>query len=181
MRKMWSVALLATLVLGTSNLTAAVDAGSSTPQRKGPKDQTTIADLALATPALSTLVAALEKADLVDAVDARGQLTVFAPTNAAFDATADALGFDSGTDLVDALSVSQLTEILLYHIAPGRRDSTSVLDSDQIRTLNRAFLFPSLVGGVPYINGSEIVIPDVLADNGIVHVIGTGVLIPPAE
>jgi uncharacterized surface protein with fasciclin (FAS1) repeats len=174
-------ALVVTLALLSGNAMAASTLSMAEEKRQGPKDQTTIADLAIATPELSTLVAALVKADLVEFVDGRRQLTVFAPNNDAFDATADALGFANGIELVDALPVSQLTDILTYHVAPGRRDSGEVLSSDQIRTFNRAFVYPSIMGGLPFINDSEIVSPDIFADNGVIHVIGTGVLLPPTE
>lgn len=147
-----------------------------------PPERTTIVDLAVSTPELSTLVAAVVKADLVDTLDGRRQFTVFAPTNDAFDAAAEAIlgpGND-GIDLIDALSVPELTDILLYHVAPGRRDSVDVLGSERVRTMNKQFAFPSLQSGVPFINDAEILLPDQFADNGVVHVIG-GVLLPPAE
>ena len=142
-----------------------------------------IKDIAAVTPALSTLVAAVSKADLLDFIDGNRNLTVFAPTNDAFDATAEAiLGAGSdGLDLVAALDPETLSGILKYHIAPGERDSGDVLDSSRVRTLSRSFTFPSLQDGVPFINDSQIVIPDVFACNGVVHVIGDEVLLPPSD
>ncbi len=179
MQKKVVLTLFLALVVATGGLMADMDLDVKS-NRQGPPDQTTIADLAIKTPELSTLVAALVKADLVGFVDSRGQLTVFAPTNDAFDAAAEALGFKNGVDLIDQLPVSALTDILTYHVAPGRRDSTDVLSSDRILTYNRAFVFPSLMSGVPFVNDAEIIMPDVFADNGVIHVIA-GVLLPPTE
>lgn len=144
-----------------------------------PQDRTTIVDLAVDAPDLSTLVAALVKADLVRALDGRRQFTVFAPTNDAFDSAAEAIlgpGND-GIDLVDALSVTELTDILLYHVAPGRRDAEDVVGSSRVRMTNRQFTFPSVSGNDVLLNDAPILEVDLLADNGIVHVIG-GVLLP---
>lgn len=139
-------------------------------------DKTTIVDTALAinaeTGEFSTLIAAVVGTGLVETLDGNRQFTVFAPTDAAF----AALGLDAD-NVVDALGVETLTEILLYHVAPGRRDSGSVLESSRVRTISRDFLFPSIRDGLPFINDSQIVIPDVETDNGIIHVIDA-VLLP---
>ncbi len=139
----------------------------------------TIVDAAAGDPNFSTLVAAVVKAGLVDTLDGRRQFTVFAPTNTAFDTAAEAiLGTGStGIDLVNALSVYELTDILLFHVSPGRRLSGDVLGSERVRTMNKDFLFPSLQGGVPFINNAEIVVPDLQVDNGVIHVIDA-VLLP---
>ena len=146
-----------------------------------PPERTTIVDVAIGDPEnFSTLVAAVVKADLVQVLDGRRKFTVFAPTNDAFDAAAEALlgPGNSGVQLVDALPVGQLTDVLLYHVAPGQRFSDDVLDAKKVRTISKDFLTPSLEGGVPFINDAEILIPDVETDNGVIHVIG-GVLLPP--
>nr|NIX25275.1 fasciclin domain-containing protein [Actinomycetota bacterium] len=135
----------------------------------------TIVDVALAvneeTGEFSTLIAAVLAADLADELSARGQRTVFAPTDAAFAA------LDLNADNIGEVPVEDLTEILLYHIAPGRRDSGEVVDSDRIRMANGSFTTISLDGGTAYINESAIVAVDVEASNGIIHVID-GVLLP---
>jgi len=144
-------------------------------------DGGTLKDVAIQN-GFTTLVAAVVKADLVDFIDGNRNFTVFAPTNDAFDATAeDILGpGNDGIDLVAVLTKSQLTEVLYYHIAPGERYSSDVLDSRQVRMLDREFTYPSLASGVPYINDSEILMPDVQACNGVVHVIGSEILLPPS-
>lgn len=146
-------------------------------ERQGPKPAPApnIVDVALEVNAetgeFSTLIAALVAADLVDTLSSRGQYTVFAPTDAAF----AAIGLDA--DNIGDVPVEDLTNILLFHVAHGRRDSTDILESERVRMLNRGFTFPSLVEGAPFIDEAPILMPDVEATNGIIHVIG-GVLAP---
>jgi transforming growth factor-beta-induced protein len=98
---------------------------------------------------------------------------VFAPTDQAF----ERLFVQLGVSGVDEIPGATLRSVLLHHVAPGARFSDDVLDSSRIRTLNRDFLRPRVVGGVPYIDGARIVAPDVAASNGVVHVINA-VLLP---
>ena len=140
-----------------------------------PSERTTIVDVALAVNAesgeFSTLIAAVVAADLVDALSGNGQLTVFAPTDEAF-----AL-LDLNADNIGDLDQAALTNILLYHVAKGRRMAEDVVSSDQIRMLNRQRTMISLMDGEAYINDSMIIGTDVPADNGVIHVINA-VLLP---
>jgi len=97
-----------------------------------PDDGPTIVDIAAGVDRFSILVAAVQRAGLVDALSGNRQLTVFAPNNDAFLELLDALGLDG----LDDVPVETLRSILLYHVAPGRRDAESVLDSDELPTLN---------------------------------------------
>jgi uncharacterized surface protein with fasciclin (FAS1) repeats len=139
-----------------------------------------IVDVALAVNAqtgeFSILIAALQAADpaVLATLDGNGQFTVFAPTDAAFVALLGELGLTAEQLLGNQ---DLVTQVLLYHVARGRRDSGEVLASDRIRTLEGGFLFQS--GGVlTDENGrtSNIVAVDVMAANGIIHVIDTVVL-----
>ena len=140
-----------------------------------PSERTTIVDVALAINAdsgeFSTLIAAVVAADLVDALSGNGQLTVFAPTDAAFAA------LDLNDDNIGDLDQDTLTGILLYHVAKGRRMAEDVVSSNQIRMLNGQRTMISLMDGMAYINDSKIVATDVPADNGVIHVIDA-VLLP---
>lgn len=84
-----------------------------------------------------TLIAAVLAADpaVLSTLTGNGQFTVFAPTDDAF----AALGLDE-TNISTALSQGDLTSILLYHVARGRRGSVSILPCERIRTLHRDFL-----------------------------------------
>ena len=139
----------------------------------------TIVDTAIAVNAstgeFDELIAAVVRAGLVDALDGRRQFTVFAPTDAAFEALYAALGVDG----VDDIPVGTLRAVLLHHVAPGERFSGDVLASTRIRTLNRDFLSPSVAGGSAYVDGARILIADVDASNGVIHVIDS-VLVPGA-
>lgn len=144
-------------------------------QPTAPAPSPTVVDVALQVNAetgeFSTLIAAVLAAGLADELSARGQRTVFAPTDAAF----AALGLDASN--VGSLGVETLTAILLYHVAPGRRDAAEVLESDRIRMASGGFTLISVRDGSPYINDAQIVQVDVMAGNGIIHVID-GVLLP---
>lgn len=130
-----------------------------------------IVDIAAGNPDFSTLVAAVKAAGLVDALG-DGPLTVFAPTNAAFDALPE------GT--VEALlgDIPKLTEILTYHVVSGNAHS-STLAAGSVETLNGATVEISTDGGV-MVNDANVVAADILASNGIIHVIDK-VILPPAD
>jgi uncharacterized surface protein with fasciclin (FAS1) repeats len=117
------------------------------------------------------LIAALVAADLVDAIAAPGQRTVFAPTDAAF----TKLGLNAGN--IGTLDRAVLTEILLYHVTQGRRAAVSVVSAKQLRMLNGGLTRISRQDGKVYINDAAIEATDVAAGNGIIHVIDS-VLLP---
>jgi uncharacterized surface protein with fasciclin (FAS1) repeats len=141
----------------------------------------TIAGTAVAAaPEFTTLVAALSKAGLVETFNGTQQYTVFAPTNQAFDDAAVALfgPGNTGTDLVNALSVEQLTQVLVYHVAQGDRRAQGVISSGQVKMLDGNFAPITSANGKYYIAGAEILSTDLVASNGIIHVIGF-VMVPP--
>jgi uncharacterized surface protein with fasciclin (FAS1) repeats len=113
------------------------------------------------------LIAAASRAGLVGTLDGNRQFTVFAPTDAAFEELYDSLGVDG----VDDIPLDTLRAVLLHHVAPGERFSDDVLGSTRIRTLNGDFLAPSLEAGAAYVDDARIVLADVDASNGVIHVI----------
>jgi len=131
----------------------------------------TVVNIALANENFTTLVQAVVKAGLVDALSAEGPFTVFAPTNAAFDALFAQLGISG----VDDLTAEQLIPILTYHVVPGNVVSTE-LSSGEVGTLNGQNLSVDLSAGVK-INSSEVIAADIQGSNGVVHVIDQ-VLLP---
>ncbi|NLV85545.1 MAG: fasciclin domain-containing protein [Spirochaetales bacterium] len=120
----------------------------------------------------SILVAALEKAGLVEALQAEGPFTVFAPTNAAFEALLAGLSITAE----DLLNHPQLADVLLYHVVPGQVMSTSLSNGMTAETLGGETLTVDLTDGVK-INASNVTTPDILAKNGVIHVIDQ-VLVP---
>lgn len=148
-------------------------------QAKAPKSGT-IVDVALAVNAqtgeFSILIAALQAADpaVLKTLSGRGQFTVFAPTDAAFVSLLNELGVTAEQLLSDKELV---TKVLLYHVARGNRDSYEVLSSSRIRTLQGGFLFQNN-GVLTDANGrtANIIAVDIMASNGVIHVIDRVVL-----
>jgi uncharacterized surface protein with fasciclin (FAS1) repeats len=136
----------------------------------------TIVDIALADPQFSTLVTALEAADLVSTLaDETEVFTVFAPTDDAFALL--------GTDTINSLlaDVPTLTNILTYHVIGDQAvDSATAisLDGSDVEMLNGDTVSVSLQDGTLYINDSAVIAADVVATNGLIHVIDA-VLTPP--
>lgn len=131
----------------------------------------TVADVAIDN-GFTSLVAAVVKAELLPALtDPLTSLTVFAPTNAAFDALATTLG----TNLNGILALPNLSDVLLYHVTAGEVLSSD-LTNGNISMLNGDNAAIDLTNG-PKINDANITTVDVQADNGVVHVID-GVLLP---
>ena len=107
---------------------------------------------------------------VLDLLSQKGQYTVFAPTDAAF----AQIGVD-GTNC--AALAPNVTEILAYHVAKGRRDAADVISSPQLRMLNGQFADISAAGGSYYIDEAKILVTDVPASNGVIHAIDR-VLLP---
>mgnify|MGYP000372888214 CR=1 FL=1 len=135
-----------------------------------------IAEIAVADGRFTTLVAALDAAGLVETLSGEGAFTVFAPTDDAFAALPE------GT--VEALlaDIPALTDVLLYHVVDGvvPAETALTLDANMVETLSDKDFYVSVVDGNLYINGAMVVIADIEASNGVIHVIDT-VLLPPAE
>ena len=129
-------------------------------------------DVNAATGNFDTLIAAVVCTGLAEPLDARGQYTVFAPTDAAF----AELGLNA--DNVCDLPEDALKNILTYHVTHGRRDAADVVSSDRIRMLNGDFTTITVNDQGAFINDAQILLTDVFAANGVIHVID-GVLLPP--
>ena len=131
-----------------------------------------IVDIAVSNPDFSILVAALAKAELVEALQAEGPFTVFAPTNAAFEALLGELGITAE----ELLGQPQLADVLLYHVVSGAVLSTDLQNGMTAETLGGQSITVDLTDGVK-INKSAVEIADIQASNGVIHVIDS-VLIP---
>jgi uncharacterized surface protein with fasciclin (FAS1) repeats len=140
-------------------------------------EETSVIDLAVEAGGFSTLVAAIEAAGLVEALEGEGPFTVFAPTDAAFDEAFATLGISAEDLLADT---ETLTSVLTYHVLGQAADSQLVatLDGETVPTLNGGEIAISVDGGSVKVNEATVVSADLLADNGIVHVIDS-VLLPP--
>ena len=142
-----------------------------------PVADTSVLDLAIEAGQFSTLIAAIDAAGLSETLQGEGPFTVLAPTDAAFEAAFEALGITAEELLADT---ETLTAILLYHVLGQEADSQLVatLDGSSVATLNPQEVAISVVDGQIMINEATVVSADLVADNGIVHVID-GVLLPP--
>jgi uncharacterized surface protein with fasciclin (FAS1) repeats len=132
-----------------------------------------IMDIAAADSRFDTLEAAIKAAGLADTLaSSSNSFTVFAPTDDAFAA------LPAGT--VESLLADPkgaLTNVLLYHVVAGAKDSSAVLASSSLTTVYGTDLAVSVRDGKAYVNDSQIIITDIQAKNGIIHVIDA-VLIP---
>lgn len=135
----------------------------------------TIVDIVVSSPDFTILEAAILRVPGLAETLAGGTLTVFAPTDDAFAA--------SGLDLaaINALDVTALEDILTYHVLGSKIISTDVPASAAVVTLNTTQLYVSNnVNGV-FANGIAVTTADVLADNGVIHIITSSILLPPTQ
>ncbi|MFQ3568588.1 MAG: ABC transporter substrate-binding protein, partial [Aggregatilineales bacterium] len=137
----------------------------------------TIVEVASGDEEFSTLVAAVVAADLAEALSAEGPFTVFAPTNAAFEAALEALGLTAEELLADT---ETLTSVLLYHVVAGEARAADLEDGQELETLQGGVIVVSVSDDEVTLNETvRVVAADVEASNGVIHVID-GVLLPPA-
>ena len=141
-----------------------------------PPVATTIWDIVEGSPVHTYLEAALLQEGLNGALSDTTDLTLFAPTDAALEATAAALG----TDIAGVLALPNLTDILLYHVTAGAVLSTDLSDGLTVSMLNDAEATITIDENGVFVNDAQVTTPDLTADNGVVHVID-GVLLPPTD
>jgi uncharacterized surface protein with fasciclin (FAS1) repeats len=158
---------------------AAVVAPTSTaaPAAKNGMNDKNIVATAAAAGQFKTLASLLTSAGLVKTLQAKGPYTVFAPTDAAFakvpKATLAKLGKDKAL----------LKKVLLYHVVSGKVPASTVvtLNGKSVKTVEGQPVSIAVKGGKVYLNGaSKVVKTDVMASNGVIHVINT-VLLPPTS
>ena len=164
------------VLAGLATLSLVAAAQSDTPA--------TVVDLASSNPEFSTLVSAVSTAGLAETLSAEGPFTVFAPTDDAF---ADALAA-LGITAEELLAREDLADILTYHVVPAQVMAEDVVAAVEngggeftVQTVNGADIAVTVVDGVVTLNGvASVTAADLLASNGVVHVIDA-VLLPPAE
>jgi uncharacterized surface protein with fasciclin (FAS1) repeats len=136
-----------------------------------------IVENASAAKSVSTLVAAVKQAELVETLSGAGPFTVFAPTNAAF----DKLPKGALAGLMDPASKENLKGVLTYHVIPGRLVAADLRDGQELTTVNGEKLHISVKDGkVMVSNGKDapatVQIADVISSNGVTHVVDSVVL-----
>lgn len=156
------LAVLACLLISVLPVNVSADAAEDIPTN------------AAATGSHNSLVAALSHAGLVEALQGEGPFTVFAPTDEAFaEAGFNLSEFDNDDDN------ATLTSILLYHVYQGAVDAASVTDGLTVEMMNGENATFSVVNGTVSVGDAEVTTADVMASNGIIHVIDA-VLTPPS-
>jgi uncharacterized surface protein with fasciclin (FAS1) repeats len=134
----------------------------------------TVVDIATSNDDFSTLVAALTEAELVETLQGDGPFTVFAPTNAAFN---QALA-DLDLTAEELLASPDLSGILTYHVIAGKIMAADAIAADgtEIETVNGDTVAVSVVDGNVMIDDATVMIADLEAENGVVHVIDSVIL-----
>jgi len=132
-----------------------------------------VIDVALEADDFNTLATALTEAELISTLKGDGPFTVFAPTDAAFEALPEGV--------LDGLLADkeQLTNVLLYHVVSGKVMAEDVLTMDgaMVETVLGEDIEISIKNGMVYINNAQVTTTDIEASNGVIHVIDT-VLVP---
>jgi uncharacterized surface protein with fasciclin (FAS1) repeats len=163
-----TVAAIAALVMGPA-IASAQTTTKETPVKS-------IVEIAAESGNFKTLVTAVKAAGLAETLQGPGPFTVFAPTDAAF-ADLPAGTIESLLENTDAL-----TSILTYHVVSGAVMSGDIVRSNGANpaTVNGAKLDIVLRDGKVYVNGAQVVTADIVASNGVIHVIDS-VLMPAVE
>jgi uncharacterized surface protein with fasciclin (FAS1) repeats len=164
---------LTALIAGAAMLVVAVGVASASPAKTTAMSDKNIVETAIAAGQFNTLAALVTKAGLADTLATGGPFTVFAPTDEAFakvpQATLDAL----------AANPDLLKSVLLYHVVPGTVTAADVVKLSSAKTLEGRSVEIKVADGTVYVDQAKVTVPDVMASNGVIHVIDS-VLIPKA-
>ena len=135
-----------------------------------------VVDTAVSAGNFNTLAAALEAGGLVETLKGQGPFTVFAPTDEAF------AKLPPGTveALLEPANKEMLVAILTYHVVPGNLPASEVVKYDAAETINGARLVIDAGSGGVKVNDANVTATDIMADNGVIHVIDA-VVLPPEQ
>ena len=133
-----------------------------------------VVDTAVAAGSFSTLATALEAAGLVDTLKGKGPFTVFAPTDEAF------RRLPAGTLEKLLADKAQLTKVLTYHVVAGKVMAADVVKLTEAKTVEGSAVKISAKDGKVKVNDANVVKTDVVASNGVIHVIDA-VILPTAR
>ncbi len=160
----------------TREETAATPSNAGQANVKDDASMNDIVKIAVGSPDHTTLVKALQQAELVDVLANPGPFTVFAPTNAAFDK------LPKGTldELMKAEKKADLQNILQYHVTTSALKTESFQDGQTLGMVNGDNVKITVKDGTIILNGEVKIVASIPASNGMVHIID-GVLLPPAK
>lgn len=134
---------------------------------------TTIVDIAVNNEGFSTLVTAVTAASLVEALQSPGPFTVFAPNDAAF------AKLPGGTITTLVQNIPQLARILTYHVVAGRYLKEDLRGIKSLTSLEGSRIDLNITDNVFEVNNATVIASNIAADNGIIHVIDTVILMRP--
>lgn len=157
---------------GQGSAPTAMKASYNAPGSKESGARQDIVETALAAGSFKTLAKALEAAGLVQTLKGAGPFTVFAPTDEAF------AKLPAGTVEKLLANPEQLKAVLTYHVVPGKVLASQVVKMDSARTVQGSTVTIDASNGVR-VNNASVVKTDIMASNGVIHVIDT-VILPPA-
>jgi uncharacterized surface protein with fasciclin (FAS1) repeats len=141
-------------------------------ESKGMKPAADIVDTAVAAGSFKTLATALQAAGLVETLKGDGPFTVFAPTDEAF----AALPEGTVESLLEPENRDQLVAVLTYHVVPGKVTAAEVVNLTEAATVNGAKVSIAVVDGAVKIDDATVIQPDVMASNGVIHVVDQVIL-----
>ncbi len=141
---------------------------------QGPMERPTIVEVAAKAGKFNTLLAAAKAAGLAETLSGKGPFTVFAPTDDAF----AKLGKATIADLLKPENKDQLAGILTYHVVAGKVPAAKVVGMKSAKTVQGSDLPIVVKDGKVTVAGASVVATDVMASNGVIHVIDS-VMLPP--
>lgn len=154
----------------SASLLSLVFAAANVAQADGHAMKADIVDTAVSAGDFTTLVTAVQAAELVDKLKEPGPFTVFAPNDAAF--------AKIPADTLNALVADKpaLTEVLGLHVVAGKFMAEDVVGIYQAVTITGKTLNIKVMGGEVYVNDSKVIATDIETSNGVIHVIDTVIL-----
>lgn len=137
-----------------------------------------IVDTAVSAGSFQTLVTAVKAADLVETLKGAGPFTVLAPTDEAF----KKLPAGTVESLLKPENKAKLAAILKYHVIPAKAMAADVvkLDGKKVKTVQGSEVAVTVKDGTVNVNGAKVVKTDIVASNGVIHVIDQ-VILPPEK
>jgi uncharacterized surface protein with fasciclin (FAS1) repeats len=166
MKKLVSALALALVAVALSITVSAAPAGTGADQN--------IVQTAVGAGQFKTLAKLLARAGLLNALQQPGPYTVFAPTDAAF------AKVPKKTVTALLRNKTKLRAVLLYHVVSGNVRAADVVKLSSAKTLNGKTVRIRVAGSNVFVNAAKVTKPDVIASNGVIHVINR-VLIPPTR
>jgi uncharacterized surface protein with fasciclin (FAS1) repeats len=177
MRRVWIIiAVVALLALPAVIVACGSSDETSSPSPTPTTAQKDIVDTAVDAGSFTTLVTAVQAAGLEETLRGEGPFTVFAPSDDAFAAVPK-----ETLDSLLADPKGALTDVLTYHVIPGKVMSTDLSDGMEVETVNGATIMIKVNDdGTVQINDATVATADIETSNGVIHVIDK-VLIPPSN